>query len=136
MQTKHGRPSPDASGGVDLDFSWAALFALVWDALAEVLGTAAVAAIVRRAARRAAVECPELVDLVVRRENLEYRYTLPHHWSATAQAAERGQGALPALVGEIGRLLLELTGTVVINRLEQIPELRARGLVGWAENAN
>jgi hypothetical protein len=40
------------------------------------------------------------------------------------------------LVGEIGRLLLELTGTVVINRLEQIPELRARGLVGWAENAN
>lgn len=136
VQTKPRTSSADANGGVDLDLSWAALFALVWDALAEVLGTAAAAAIVRRAARRGAVECPELLDLVVRRENLEYRYTLPHHWSATAQAAERGQGALPVLVGEIGRLLLELTGTVVINRLEQIPELRARGLVGWAKGAN
>jgi hypothetical protein len=136
METKPGISSADANGGVDLRVSWAALFALVWDALAGVLGTAAVAAIVRRAARRAAVECPELVDLVVLRENLEYRYTLPHHWSTTTQAAERAKGALPVLVGEIGRLLVELTGTVVINRLEQIPALRARGLVGWAGEAN
>ena len=136
METKPGTSSADVAGGVDSDVSWAALFALVWDTVAEVLGAAAVAAIVRRAAGRAAVECPELVDLVVRRENLEYRYTLPHHWSTTAQAAERGKGALPVLVGEIGRLLVELTGTVVINRLEQIPELRARELVGCEKEAN
>jgi hypothetical protein len=38
------------------------------------LGTAAVAAIVRRAVGHAAADGPELVDLVVRRENFQYRY--------------------------------------------------------------
>jgi len=110
-----------------------ALFTIVWEALAEVLGTAAVAAIVRRAAGRAAAESPELVELFIVREDLEYHYTLPHAWS---QETERGLIGLRVLVAEIGRLLLELTGTVVIRRLEQIPELRARGLVWRAEEAN
>ena len=110
----------------------------MWDAIAEVLGTAATAAIVRRAAGRAAAESPELVDVVIRRENLEYRYTLPHAWSQRRAATpERGRRSrFRALVAEIGRLLVELTGTVVISRLEQIPELRARGLVWRAEEAN
>jgi hypothetical protein len=121
-----------ADGG-GIETSAAALFAIVWDSLAELLGTAAVAAIVRRAAKRAAVERPELVDLVILREELEYRYKLPHAWS---QKAERAPIALHALVAEIGRLLTELTGTVVIHRLEQIPELRASGLVWRAEEVN
>jgi hypothetical protein len=120
-------------GGSGLELSAAALFGIVWDALAEVLGTAAVAAIVRRAAGRAAAESPELVDLVILREDLEYRYTLPHAWS---QKAERTPVALRVLVAEIGRLLVELTGTVIIHRLEQIPELRAGGLVWRVEDAN
>jgi len=118
-------------GGNDLAAT--ALFAIVWEALAEVLGTAAVAAIVRRATERAAMESPELVELVIFREDLEYRYTLPHAWS---HKGERGPLGLRVLVAEIGRLLLELTGTVVIRRLEQIPELRARGFVWRAEEAN
>jgi hypothetical protein len=116
-------------GGFDLDVSSATLFALVWNALTEVLGTAAVAAIVRRAVQNVAAGCPELADLVVRRDKLEYCYTLPRTWSKTTQTVARGQAGLRGLIAEIGRLLVELTGTVVINRLNEIPELRDRGLV-------
>ena len=129
----------DGRTGDDGEISTAALFAIVWDAIAEVLGTAATAAIVRRSAGRAAIESPELVDVVIRREKLEYRYTLPHDWSHSAGAEKpepRTPLAFRALVTEIGRLLVELTGTVFIGRLEQIPELRARGLVWRAEEAN
>jgi len=130
---------PDLSEGGEGELDAAALFSIVWEALAEVLGTAAAAAIVRRAAGRAATESPELVDVVIRRERFEYRYALPHAWSQTARAAtpeERAPVALRALIAEIGRLLVELTGTVFIGRLEQIPALRARGLVWRAEEAN
>jgi hypothetical protein len=130
-------PAVEANGDGDLDT--AGLFAIVWDAIADVLGTAATAAIVRRAAGRVARESPELVDVVIRREKLEYRYILPHAWSRPARATtaeERTPSAFDALVTEIGRLLVELTGTVFISRLEEIPELRARGLVWRAEVAN
>jgi hypothetical protein len=132
-------PIRSPAGGISLvddgggDLAAAALFAIVWEALAEMLGTAAVAAIVRRAAGRAATESPELVEVVIFREDHEYRYTLPRTWS---QGAERGLLALRVLVAEIGHLLLELTGIVVIRRMEQIPELRARGLVWRVEEAN
>ena len=131
--------SPDVREAGDGDLDAAALFAIVWDAIAEVLGTAATAAIVRRAAGRAATESPELADVVIRREKLEYRYTLPHAWSRAAGPAtpgERAPIAFRALVAEIGRLLVELTGTVFIGRLEQIPELRGCGLLWRAEEAN
>jgi len=117
----------------------AALFAIVWETLAAMLGTAAAAAIVRRAAGRAGTQRPELIDLVVRREQLEYHYTLPDAWSQPAEAAtacERAPLALRALVAEIGQLLVELTGTIVVGRLEEIPELRGRGLVWRSEGAN
>ena len=131
--------SPGVREGGDGDLDAAALFAIVWEAVAEVLGTAATAAIVRRAAGRAATDNPELVDIVIRREKLEYRYTLPHAWSHTAKAAtpeEQAPIALRALIAGIGRLLVELTGSVFIGRLEQIPELRARGLVWRAKETN
>jgi hypothetical protein len=118
------------------DLNPAALFALVWEALAEVLGTAATAAIVRRAAGRAATENPELIDVVIRCESLEYHYTLPYAWSQAAAQEERAPVAFRALVAEIGRLLVELTGSVFISRLEQIPELCARGLLWRPEEAN
>ena len=131
--------TPGVRDGGDDDLDAAALFAIVWDAVAEGLGTAATAAIVRRAAGRAATDNPELIDVVVRREKFEYRYTLPHAWSQTARVTtpeQRMPIALHALIAEIGRLLVELTGTVFIGRLEQIPALRARGLLWRAEEAN
>ena len=128
-------PARDNVGGDEggSEHSPAVLFAIVWDLLSEVLGTAAAAAIVRRAAGRGAAESPELVDLAIVRADLEYQYTLPHGWS---QAVERAPIALRVLVVEIGRLLVELTGTVVVRRLEQVPELRAAGLIWRVEEAN
>jgi hypothetical protein len=135
--------TPDEESGAGEargDLNPAALFAIVWDAVAETLGTAGTAAIVRRAAARAAMQSRELVDLVIHREKLEYRYTLPHAWShpdeAATTARERAPLALRALIAEIGRVLVELTGTIVVGRLEQIPELRAGGLVWRSEEAN
>lgn len=112
--------------GSDIELSASAVFAIAWDALADMLGSAATAAVVRRAGGRAIAQCPELAELSVVREELEYRYKLPKSWS-------RSSGRLPAslrvLSAEIGRLLVELTGTVVVRRLQEIPELRACAFV-------
>ena len=91
--------TPGSREGGDGDLDAAALFAIVWDAIAEVLGTAATAAIVRRAAGRAAPESPELVDVVIRRETLEYRYTLPHAWSHPAGSVGPNLGGTNAMHG-------------------------------------
>jgi hypothetical protein len=106
--------------------SSAALFALIWDGLADLLGTAAAATLLRRAAQRAAPRDPELAELAIVRENLEYRYTLPSAWSDPTEGTQR---ALRRLVGELLPLLVELTGPLVVNHLAQIPELRERGIV-------
>ena len=73
--------------------------------LAEVLCAAPAAA--HRAARRAARRCRarELAELIVRRDDLTYRYTLSPAWSKTTQTAARGQGAFRRPVVEVGRLL-------------------------------
>src|SRR5688572_13894231 len=110
-------PAVDVGDHGEGEIAGAALFAIVWDALAELLGTAAVAAIVRRAAARAAADHPELLEVVIIRKDLQYQYTLPLAW---AQKSGRGPLALRMLVAEMGRLLVEFTGTVVVRRLEQI----------------
>jgi hypothetical protein len=108
------------------DLSPAALFALVWNSLADLLGTAATATLLRRAAKRAVTREPALAELVIARESLEYRYTLPSSWKDGVGALE---GPLRSLVGELLPLLVELTGPIAVRHLAQIPELRERGLV-------
>lgn len=101
------------------------LFGLLWESLADVLGTAATATLLRRAARRALPTSPALVELTIARDDLEYRYKLPLAWNA------RGIGAplaLRALVGELWPLLVEMTGQVVVRHLEKIPGLRPLGI--------
>ena len=126
------RPRGDGAG-----LSAAALFTLLWEGLADVLGTAATAVLVRRAARRAAPRNPELAELAISRENLEYRFTLPRAWTERADAANAAAAAdahaLRELVGELRPLLVELTGPVVVRRLAQIPALRERGIVPSGE---
>ena len=122
-------PAPDAEVRSDLstsDLSTSDLFTILWLALADVLGTAAAATLLRRAAQRACSRSPELRTLAITRENLEYRYTVPSVWKAPAPLALSG---LCELVRELWTLLVDLTGSVVVNRLAQIPELRERGIV-------
>jgi hypothetical protein len=108
------------------ELSSGALFALVWNALADLLGTAATATLLRRAAKRAVTREPALAELVIVRENLEYGYTLPSTWKDGAGALG---GPLRSLIEELLPLLVELTGPIAVRHLAQIPELREQGLV-------
>jgi len=101
------------------------IFDLLWRTLADVLGTAATATLVRRAARRAAVRHPELLDLTTQRDGREYSYTLPARW---AERDEESAVPLRELTRELCSLLVELTGPVVVRRLATDPTLRAFGI--------
>jgi hypothetical protein len=102
------------------------LFTILWTALADVLGTAAAATLLRRAAQRAVPHWPELAGLAITRERLEYRYSLPVTWRDPSVDPPR---ALCELARELCALLVDLTGPVIVNRLAQIPELGSRGVI-------
>jgi hypothetical protein len=106
--------------------SAADLFAALWHALADILGTAAAATLLRRAAQRAAVTCAELSALEITRVTLEYEYKVPAVWT---QPSAQPPEALFLLVAELWKLLQDLTGSVVVNHLEHVTELRDCGLV-------
>lgn len=108
------------------DLTTGALFTILWEALADVLGTAAAATLLHRAAKRAAPRWPELADLVFTRDSLEHRYAVPAAWKEPAAGPPQ---ALCALVRELWSLLEDLTGPVVVDRLARIPELRERNVV-------
>ena len=116
-------PSESAEG--DAELSASELFSVLWQALADILGTAAAATLLRRAAQRAASRFPELAEVSIGRDSFEYRYTLPPAWGDRTTAPR----ALRELARELWRLLEELTGHVVVNGLAQIPALRDRGIV-------
>lgn len=123
-----GRSGSGQSGedGAPAELSGAGLFGLLWESLADVLGTAATATLLRRAAQRAALRRPELAELAIARSHLEYRYTLPPAWEGHEDGAIV---ALRDLVGELRPLLVEMTGQVVVRHLEKIPALRERGIL-------
>jgi hypothetical protein len=104
----------------------AALFKLIWDSVAEVLGTTATATLLRRAAQRAMARSPELGEFAVVRTDAGYTYTLPR---ALVGKLEHTPVALRELVGELRPLLAELTGQIVVRRIEQIPGLQERGIL-------
>ena len=104
-----------------------ALFDLLWGSLAEVLGTAASAVLLRRAARRAMERAPELDQLLITRDTIGYTYVVPAAWQEPG--AINPDAALRELVHELRPLLTELTGLVVVHHLERVPGLRGLGLV-------
>ena len=109
----------------------AGLFHVVWGVLVGVLGTAAAATLLRRAARAAARNRPDLSELEgfdIVREGLEYRVILPEAWSGCGEECLR---ALAHLVrDELCPLLVELTGPVVVRLLARRPELEPLGIGG------
>jgi hypothetical protein len=125
MIPAHIHLSRRSAGDPDTELSGAALFSLIWDTLADLLGTAATAVLLRRSARRALTGNPELSELEISVRELEYRYTVPPAWAESRETP----AALRALVAELLPLLLELTGRIAIGRLERIPGLQGRGLL-------
>ena len=125
-----GAPSNPGAAGVRSQASTADLFALLWKGLADILGTAAAATLLRRAIQRATPRAPELSALSITRESLEYRYTLPSNWTSPVSDPS---GALSELAAELWPLLVDLTGSVVTQRLAQIPELRALAIRAGGE---
>lgn len=90
-------------------------FSALWEAMTDLMGAAATATLLRRAARRAAARAPDVAQVVIGRNALEYSYELPSAWALAP---------LCILVHELRPLLVELTGTVVWSRLATMPELR------------
>lgn len=97
-----------------------ALFALTWATVADLLGTAATATLVRRSLKAASSRVPELARVQISKERLEYRFTLPPAWD---EPRPENVEALRELMTELQLLLRELTGPVVVQRLRAVPEL-------------
>jgi hypothetical protein len=96
------------------------LFAIVWDTIADVIGTAATATLVRRSAKRMIERNQHLECVAVNRDGIDFQYTVPERWRSS-----RGEGlsALRALALELSPLLVQLTGPVLIRRLVASSEL-------------
>lgn len=107
----------------------AAAFKLVWATLVNILGTAATASLMRKAARQGAVAYPELEGLVVKRDALDYSYQVPPIWKTT----ERPPALVHLVRRELFPLLKSLTGDVVVHRLYRVPELTASGYLPSTE---
>jgi hypothetical protein len=116
------RPSAEDQGAL----SAAELFDLLWGNLAEVLGTAAAATLLRRAVKRITARDSGSETIAVDRHDLEYRYRVPDAWQQPHDA--KAIDAFRALVDEIRVLLAELTGPVVLRRLDRVPAFRERGI--------
>ncbi len=101
------------------------IFDVLWTALIEILGSPATATLLRRSAKRRLGDFPELGELAITRKGFEYAYAVPADWK---HANERSNAALQALVQDLYSLLFELTGPVVLRRLEALPQLAKWGL--------
>lgn len=102
------------------------LFDVLWAALTDVIGPTATAALLQRSIKRAAADQPELRDLVIGRDQFVYTYTLPKSW---AQPEQTPRPALTGVVRELWPLLSDLTGSVVVRRLSDVPLLRRCGVI-------
>ena len=106
--------------------SAAELFDLLWESVADVLGTAATATLLRRAIKAAASKTSWSESVTVGRKGLDYEYLVPETWKQPGN--EEAVGALRVVAGELRVLLVELTGAVVVARLGRLAALRKSGI--------
>jgi hypothetical protein len=102
------------------------VFDVLWESLADVVGTAATATLLRRAIKRAASQTSWPEPITVARNGLDYEYRLPETWKQPGN--EEALGALRVVAAELRVLLVELTGPVVIRRLARLAPFRERGI--------
>ena len=106
--------------------SAAELFDLLWGSIADMLGTAATATLLRRAIKQAASQTSWSEPVVVIRNGLDYEYRLPETWKQPDN--EKAIGALRVVAAELRVLLVELTGPVVVRRLGRLAPFREQGI--------
>ena len=113
--------------GNDQDGASAAeLFDLLWETLADVLGTAATATLLRRSIKQAAARTAGSEPIIVVRNGVDYTYCLPAAWKQPAN--DEAVDVLRIVAAELRVLLVELTGPVVIARLGHLALLRKWGI--------
>jgi hypothetical protein len=93
---------------------------MLWETLVDLLGSAATATIMGRAARRALRRSPELGELAIARVDREYGYVVPRSFDRP----DRPPVSLQVLLDELRPLLVDMTGQVALRRLDRVPELR------------
>ena len=118
---RQGDPAVDSDPE---QLSGASIFTILWEAVADVLGTATTAALFRRALKRAMPLHPELGQLVIVRENLRFWYEVAPSWQERHVLAPP---ALRELVAQLRPMLVEMTGQVVVQQVLQMPALKGRG---------
>ena len=102
------------------------------EALVGTMGAAATATLLRRATKRALPRSPDLQDLTITREQLDYQYTYPSAWDEQPAVSTE---SLRELAAQLRIILEELTGPVVVQQLRAVPELRQCDLFpGGKEN--
>lgn len=98
------------------------LFEDLVDEMTRLLGGAATAVIVRRAAKRASAQHPEIASLVVRKDGVHYVFDVPDAWRTGDVAHREG---FRAFVVELRAIASDLTGAVLVRTLDRIPGLAA-----------
>jgi hypothetical protein len=103
----------------------------LWENLADLLGTAATATLLRRAIRRASADHAELPSVIVNGA-IAYTYELPDTWREPKRPEPLN--ALRALARELGPLLVQLTGPVVVGRLQRHRQFEKHGIRFFEES--
>jgi hypothetical protein len=106
--------------------SAAELFDLLWGTLADVLGTAATATLLRRAIKQSAARTAWSEPAVVARDGLDYTYRLPEAWKQPGN--DEAVDVFRIVAAQLKLLLIELTGPVVVARLGHLAPLRKWGI--------
>ena len=106
--------------------SAAELFDLLWESLADVLGTAATATLLRREIKQAASRTSWSEPVIVARNGLDYEYRVPDTWKQPGN--DDAVDALRLVAADLRVLLVELTGPVVVRRLARLAPLRELGI--------
>ena len=114
------------SGNEQDGASAAEMFGLLWETVADVLGTAATATLLRRSIKQVAARTAWSEPVIVGRNGLDYTYRLPETWKDPANDAAIDM--FRTVAAELRVLLIELTGPVVVTRLGQLAPLRKWGI--------
>lgn len=96
------------------------LFELIWITLTDFLGSATTATLLRRTRRAVQDRGIDLEDLVITREGLRYSYVVPGCWRDGASHATHA--TFSSFIEELRSVLVQLTGPVLLRRLDQVPE--------------